>query len=128
LILFFQDSRGEDTQSVSDYHPPLPLPSSPHPQRSQRGKDDQPSVVNLTLLYKNSEAVLPANTGIQPKNTGFRVKPGMTNYTKTFLNHYTSKPKNNAYIESFNGKFQGMNALTNTGFTIFRMPNRKLRP
>jgi hypothetical protein len=51
-------------------------------------------VVNLTLLCINSEVVIPANTlkgtgaGIQPQNTGFRVKPGMTNKAKTFLNHY----------------------------------------
>jgi hypothetical protein len=49
-----------------------------------------PSAVNLTLLYINSEVVIPANTlkgngaGIQPKNTGFRVKPGMTNKAKKF--------------------------------------------
>jgi hypothetical protein len=57
------------------------------------------SVVNLTLLYINSEAVIPAKAGIQPKNTGFPrikygaslVKPGMTNKGKTFLNHYTSR-------------------------------------
>ncbi len=48
------------------------------------------SVVNLTLLYTDSEAVIPAKAGIQFRNTGFRVKPGMTNMGKTFLNHYTS--------------------------------------
>jgi len=42
--------------------------------------------MNLTLLYINSEAVIPAKAGIQLRNTGFRVKPGMTN---KFLNHYT---------------------------------------
>jgi hypothetical protein len=36
-------------------------------------------VVNLTLLYINFEAVSPVKTGIQPNNTGFRVKPGITN-------------------------------------------------
>jgi hypothetical protein len=37
------------------------------------------SVVNLTLLYLSSEAVISAMAGIQSRNTGFRVKPGMTN-------------------------------------------------
>jgi hypothetical protein len=54
--------------------------------------------VNLTLLYINSEAVIPAKAGIQPRNTGFprikygagSVKPGMTNKRKRFLNHYNS--------------------------------------
>ena len=46
--------------------------------------------MNLTLLYINSEAVIPAKAGIQPRNTGFRVKPGMTNKGKRFLNHYNS--------------------------------------
>jgi len=36
-----------------------------------------PGVVNLTLLYVNSEAVIPAKAGIQIENAGFRVKPGM---------------------------------------------------
>ena len=49
---------------------------------------DPLSVANLTLLYINSGAVIPAKAGIQPKNTGFRVKPEMTNKAKTFLNHY----------------------------------------
>jgi hypothetical protein len=49
-----------------------------------------PNVVNLTLLYINFEPVIPAKAGIQPRNTGFRVKPGMTNEGKKFLNHYTS--------------------------------------
>jgi len=31
------------------------------------------------LLYINSEAVIPAKAGIQARNTGFRVMPGMTN-------------------------------------------------
>jgi hypothetical protein len=35
--------------------------------------------VNLTLLYINSEAVITAKAGIPPKNSGFPVKPGMTN-------------------------------------------------
>jgi hypothetical protein len=37
---------------------------------------------HLTLPYINSEAVIPAKAGIQPVNTGFRVKPGMTNIRK----------------------------------------------
>jgi hypothetical protein len=37
------------------------------------------SVVNLTLLYFESKAVIPAKAGIQVGKTGFRVKPGMTN-------------------------------------------------
>jgi hypothetical protein len=41
-----------------------------------------PNAVNLRLLYINSEVVIPAKAGIQPKNTGFRVKPGMTNKAK----------------------------------------------
>jgi hypothetical protein len=45
--------------------------------------------VNPTLLYINSEVVIPAKAGIQPRNTGFRVKPGMTNKKKRELNHYT---------------------------------------
>jgi len=36
------------------------------------------NVVNLTLPYINSEAVIPAKAGIQIEKTGFRVKPGMT--------------------------------------------------
>jgi hypothetical protein len=40
------------------------------------------SVVNLRLLYISSELVIPAKAGIQPRNTGFRVKPGMTNIRK----------------------------------------------
>jgi len=69
------------------------------------------SAVNLTLLYINSEAVIPApafagaslsprrrGAGIQPRNTGFPrikygaglVKPGMTNKGKRFLNHYNT--------------------------------------
>jgi hypothetical protein len=48
------------------------------------------SVVILTLFYINSEVVIPAKAGIQLNNTGFRIKPGMTNKAKTFLNHYTS--------------------------------------
>ena len=54
--------------------------------------------VNLTLLCINSEAVIPTPYQVRgklqressPKNTGFRVKPGMTNKAKTFLNHYAN--------------------------------------
>jgi hypothetical protein len=35
--------------------------------------------VNLTLPYIHAQAVIPAEAGIQLRNTGFRVKPGMTN-------------------------------------------------
>jgi hypothetical protein len=31
--------------------------------------------------------VIPAEAGIQLRNTGFRVKPGMTNKVKGFLLH-----------------------------------------
>ncbi len=41
-------------------------------------------LTNLTLLYINSEAVIPAKAGIQIRNTGFRVKPGMTKRVKDF--------------------------------------------
>jgi hypothetical protein len=41
-----------------------------------------------TLLYIISEVVIPAKAGIQFKNTGFRVKPGMTNKVKGLLTHY----------------------------------------
>jgi hypothetical protein len=47
-------------------------------------------VVILTLLCVNSEVVIPAKAGIQFKNNGFRVKPGMTNKGKGFLSHYTT--------------------------------------
>jgi hypothetical protein len=39
----------------------------------------------LTFLYTNSEAVIPAKAGIQPRKTGFRVKPGMTNKEKNWV-------------------------------------------
>ncbi len=48
------------------------------------------SVVRPTLLYISSEAVIPAKAGIQFKNTGFRVKPGMTIKVKDFLTQHTS--------------------------------------
>jgi hypothetical protein len=40
------------------------------------------SVLNLTLLYVNSEVVIPAKAGIQIKKTGFRIRSGMTEYVK----------------------------------------------
>ncbi len=46
-------------------------------------------VMCLTLLYINSEAVTPEKAGIQIENTGFRVKPGMTEKGKGLLTHYT---------------------------------------
>ena len=49
-----------------------------------------PTVVRLTLLYIISEAVIPAKAGIQFRNTGFRVKPGMTNKVKGLLTQYTT--------------------------------------
>ena len=51
-----------------------------------------PNVVRPTLLYINSEAVIPAEAGIQHRNTGFRVRPGMTNKVKGLLTHYTNLP------------------------------------
>ncbi len=48
-------------------------------------------MANLTVLYINSEAVIPAKAGIQIRNTGFRVKPGMTKKAKELLIHYTRK-------------------------------------
>jgi hypothetical protein len=42
-----------------------------------------------TLLYINSVAVIPAKAGIQLRNTGFRVKPGMTNKGEELLAPYT---------------------------------------
>ncbi len=48
-----------------------------------------PIVVNLILRYTYSEVVIPAKAGMQLKNTGFRVKPGMTDKGKGFTTHYT---------------------------------------
>ena len=42
------------------------------------------------LLHISSEAVIPAKAGIQLRNTGFRVKPGMTIKVKGLLTQYTS--------------------------------------
>ena len=36
------------------------------------------------LLYIISQTVIPAKAGIQFRNTGFRVKPGMTNKVRDF--------------------------------------------
>ena len=47
------------------------------------------SVVRPTLLYINSEAVIPAKAGIQLRKIGFRVKPGMTIKVKGLMTHYT---------------------------------------
>jgi hypothetical protein len=51
------------------------------------------SVVHPTLLYISSEAVIPAKAEIQPGNTGFRVKPGMTIKVKGLLTQYTSSTR-----------------------------------
>ncbi len=48
-----------------------------------------PSVVHPTLLYINSEVVIPAKAGIQRRNTGFRVKLGMTIKVKRLMRHST---------------------------------------
>jgi hypothetical protein len=61
----------------------------------------KPCAVILTLLYINSEAVIPAKAGIQPRNIGFRVKPGMTNKGKRFLNHCTTVRNVNARLHFF---------------------------
>ena len=45
--------------------------------------------MNLTLLYINSEAVIPAKARIESRNTGYRIKPRMTDQGKRFLIHYT---------------------------------------
>jgi len=47
--------------------------------------------VRLTLLYITYQAVIPAKAGIQFRNPGFRVKPGMTIKVKGFLTHYTNE-------------------------------------
>jgi hypothetical protein len=46
--------------------------------------------VRPTLLYISSKAVIPAKAGIQLRNTGFRVKPGMTIKVKGLLTQYIS--------------------------------------
>jgi len=46
-------------------------------------------VVRPTLLYIGSDAVILAKAGIQFRNTGFRVKPGMTIRAKRLLTQYT---------------------------------------
>jgi len=50
-------------------------------------------VVCLTLFYINFEGVIPAKAGIQVRNTGFRVKPGITIKGKGFMTHYTMEFK-----------------------------------
>ena len=47
-------------------------------------------VVRPTHLYIIARAVIPAKAGIQFRNTGFRVKPGMKSRVKEFLTHYIS--------------------------------------
>jgi hypothetical protein len=62
-----------------------------------QNKGEKSSVVHSTLLYINSEAVIPAKTGIQLTNTGFPrikygaslVKPGMTIEVKGLLRQYS---------------------------------------
>jgi hypothetical protein len=46
---------------------------------------DITTVVRLTPIYINSEAVIPTRAGIQLRNPRFRVKLGMTNNGKGFL-------------------------------------------
>jgi len=50
------------------------------------------SVVRPMLLYITSKAVIPAKAGIPARNTGFRVKPGMTNELKGVLTRYAKVP------------------------------------
>jgi hypothetical protein len=47
------------------------------------------TVVSVTLLYTDSDAVIPAKSGIQNKKTGFRVKPGLTKGIKLFIRQHT---------------------------------------
>jgi len=46
------------------------------------------NLVRPTLIYIGCEAVIPAKAGIQFRNTGFRVKPGMTIKVKGLLTQY----------------------------------------
>ncbi|HYA91008.1 MAG TPA: hypothetical protein VEK32_05875, partial [Thermodesulfobacteriota bacterium] len=62
------------------------------------------------------ELVIPANAGIQ-KNTGFRIKSGMTNPIKTYIVVYNYLPLSTLYIP-FSGKFE--NALSESGDRIPR--------
>ena len=64
----------------------------PHPLDDFRSHPNSQTayVVRLKLLCINSKAVIPAKAGIQIENTGFRVKPGMTNKGKELLTHYTN--------------------------------------
>ena len=54
-----------------------------------------------TLLYIHFKGVIPAKAGIQIRNTGFRVKPGMTINGKRFMMHYINSVFIN-YGEVFN--------------------------
>jgi hypothetical protein len=45
--------------------------------------------MRLTLLYINSEAVIPEKAGIQIRRTGFQVNPGMTNKGRAFVTQDT---------------------------------------
>ena len=67
------------------------LPNSPDNHRSQEEVVGGYSVVRPALLYVRSEAVIPAKAGIQVRNTGFRVKPGMTIKVKGLLTQYNSR-------------------------------------
>ena len=49
------------------------------------------SVLNLTLIYNDLRAVIPAKAGIEIKKTGFRIRSGMTKYVKLFPKHYTRR-------------------------------------
>jgi hypothetical protein len=51
---------------------------------------NQNNVVRQTLLYTNFQGVIPAKAGIQIRNTGFRIKSGMTIKGKGFMTHYTN--------------------------------------
>ena len=53
--------------------------------RLVRGK--RTSTVILILLYVNSGVVVPAKAGIQLKETGFRIRSGMTEYLKSSVKH-----------------------------------------
>ena len=51
-------------------------------------------VVRPTLLYTIPRALIPPKAGIQSRNTGFRVKPGMTNKAKGFSTDYITAFRN----------------------------------
>ena len=46
-------------------------------------------VMRQTLLYINSEGIINVEPRISLRDTGFRVKPGMTNEGKEFMTHHT---------------------------------------